>query len=379
MINKKRLIRLTQDLIKIRSENPLGNESQIADFVKKHLKSSGLSVQIRTFKKGRPNVLAIFKGSSSRKISQKEALILTPHLDTVPAGLGWKEDPFGARIKKGRIYGRGATDDKGNLAVGLEVLRSLSEDRVRLKRDIIFAATADEETGSHYGIIPLLKKNILKGKYAIILDSDEFDTIIAQKGLIHARIKIFGKKAHGAYNWRGVNAIEQAAKVISRLKNHKFRYTKHSLMRGPTVNIGTITGGEKVNMVADFCEFSLDVRYLPGMNPKKILREIRLLVCKDTRKFKIEADAIQHPYEMDPKHAMVNAYIQTALKMKAKAQVKGCEGATVITFFKNKGIPAFATGFGTHGTAHTNDEFAKINILIKGARILEEFLKKFDS
>ena len=92
---------------------------------------------------------------------------------------------------------------KAIIAVGMEVLHSLVEDGVRLQRDIVFAATADEETGSKLGIIPLLKKGILRPKVALITDSEEFDAIIAQKGLFHCRVQIFGKKAHGAYNWRG--------------------------------------------------------------------------------------------------------------------------------------------------------------------------------
>src|SRR6185503_15987437 len=110
-----------------------------------------------------------------------ESILITPHFDTVPIGSGWKYDPLGADVVKGKIYGRGSTDDKGNLAVSMEVLRSLVEDRTPINRDIIMAATVDEETGSREGIIPLLERKILRPQVALILDSDEFDTIIAQK------------------------------------------------------------------------------------------------------------------------------------------------------------------------------------------------------
>ena len=259
MINKKRLIRLTQKVIQINSENPPGRELALSKVIESEMKSLGLSVKSYTFAKARPNIIAILKGSSPKHRSK--SILITPHFDTVPPGKGWKFNPFGGQIKNGRIYGRGATDDKGNLACAMEVMRSLTEDKIKFRYDIIFAATVDEETGSHYGIIPLLEKNILHPEAALVLDSDEFYSIIAQKGLIHARVQIFGKKSHGAYNWRGINAIELATEIIQDLKTYKFKYKKHKLLRPPTVNIGTITGGDKVNMVADFCEFTLDFRF----------------------------------------------------------------------------------------------------------------------
>ena len=213
---------------------------------------------------------------------------------------------------------------------------------------------------------------------ALILDSDEFDTIIAQKGLIHCRVKLFGKKAHGAYNWRGINAIEASARIISDLKKHKFFYKKHPLLRPPTLNIGTIKGGDKTNIVADHCEFSVDARYLPGMNPKDILADFRRIIQKEIGKFKIEIDDIQYPYEIDPAHALVKCYASSARQLKVTAQLKGSEGATVISFFKKKGIPAIATGFGAHETAHITDEFAKIETLYKGVMVLERFVKDYD-
>ncbi|HOW34871.1 MAG TPA: M20 family metallopeptidase [Candidatus Omnitrophota bacterium] len=377
MICKRRLVALTQKLIRINSENPPGNEIQLADFIEKEMRSLGLKVKTYSFKKNRPNVVVTLKGVSAD--AKRNAVLFSPHIDTVPAGGGWKFKPFGAQIHNGRIYGRGASDDKGNLAVCMEVLRSLVEDKAALKKDLVFAATADEETGSHLGIVPLLERKLLKVKEAVILDSDEFHTIIAQKGLIHCRVKIFGKKAHGAYNWQGVNAIELAAKVITRLKTHKFKYDNHLLLRAPTVNIGTIKGGDKVNMVADFCEFSVDARYLPGTNPRDVLKEIKKIVSREVKNFKIEIDDIQHPYGISAQHRLVRTYFKACVSMKQKAKLTGSEGATVISFFKKAGIPAFATGFSSRGTAHATDEYVKIENLYQGAKVLEKFIKEYDN
>ncbi|MEI7997905.1 MAG: M20 family metallopeptidase [Candidatus Omnitrophota bacterium] len=379
MVNKDRLVKLTQRLLQFDSVNPPGNEFEVANFIVKDLRSLGLEVKTVSYVKNRPNVIATLKGSWPRKQAAKEAILITPHIDTVPFGTGWKFDPLGGSIHNGRIYGRGASDDKGNAAVGMEALRSLVEDGVKLNRDIIFAATVDEETGSHQGIRPLLEKGVLRPKVALITDSEEFDCIVAQKGLFHCRVQLFGVKAHGAYNWRGINAIEIAACVINRLKKHQFKFKKHPLLVPPTKNIGTIRGGDKVNMVADFCEFSLDIRFMPGMNAKNILKEVEGIIAKETKKFKVIVDDSQKPYELDPKHPFVKTYVDVCHKMGITANLLGSQGATVITFFQDYGIPAFSTGWGAHGVIHANDEYATIKTLYDGARVLEAYLKEYDS
>lgn len=373
MINQQRLIKLTQRLLSIESENPPGNEYRIAIFVVKFLKDIGLQVKSYEFAKRRPNIVAVLKGENS-----KRSLLLSPHIDTVPAGRGWRFDPYGAKIYKGRIYGRGASDCKGNLAVGMEVIKSLVEDKIKLRNDIIFAATADEETGSYFGLIPLIKKNILRPKAAVILDADASDIIVAQKGLIHFKLSIFGKKAHGAYPERGINAIDIAAKIILKLKNQKFKFKKHEFLKPPTINIGMINGGDKVNMVADWCEVMIDLRFLPGMNPKSLLDSIKKIAGQEARSFKIDIEAIQEPAEMNKRHYLVERLLKANKKFSKNAIIKGSEGATVMSFFIDKNIPTIATGYGQKGTAHATNEYVKINDLYKGAKILEEFVKLYD-
>lgn len=371
MINKKRLIKLTRKLIQINSENPPGNEAEIARFAQVYLESFGLKCKIYEFTQNRPNIVGMLRAGSKGA----KTILISPHLDTVPAGSGWKLPPFKGLVRNGKIYGRGATDCKGNAAVAMEVLHSLIEDKVKIKSNILFAATADEESGSDLGLIPLLKENILKAEYALILDSDEFDIVVAQKGLIHCKVSVSGLKAHGAYPERGINAINIASSIIKDLEKYKFEYKKHPLLHPPTINIGTIHGGDKVNMVADWCEFEVDARYLPGMSAQKILADFRELIAKRAKKFKLQIDGMQNPYEIDKDEPLVSSLLKVWRSHKPKAQLKGSEGATVITFFKEKGIPAVATGFGSSECAHSNDEYAVIDELYRGAKALEEFLK----
>lgn len=379
MVDKKRLVALTQKLLSFDSQNPTSNEVKIADFIARDMKALGLQVKVVSFKKDRPNVIATLKGSLPRQQAAREALLLTPHIDTVPVGSGWTKHPFGKDIIGNKIYGRGASDDKGNCACAMEALRSLIEAGYKPRKDIILAATADEETGSHQGIKPLLNKKVLTPKFALVLDSEDFYTIIAQKGLFHSRIRVFGKKAHGASNWKGVNAIEQAAQIIRRLKKAEWKYKKHTLLDLVTVNIGTIKGGDKVNIVADFCEFAVDLRFMPGMDSKKVIARVKEIASIVTKDFELIIDDLQEPYGIDEKNKYVKAYVKAVEAAGQKAILKGSNGATVISFFQHHGIPAFATGYGKSGTLHTNDEYAEISTLVQGAKVLEQFIKDYDA
>jgi len=372
MVNKKRLLQTIQKLISLDSQNPPGNEQKIANFVCVYLKTLGLKPKIYAFRNKRVNVLATVKGSKRGK-----SLLLTPHLDTVPAGKSWKTDPFDARMIADKIYGLGATDCKGNLASLLEALNSIIEDGIKLDYDVIFAATADEESGSYLGLIPLLERKILKPDAAVVLDADDFEIVVTQKGLIHLKVYIKGRKAHGAYPWLGVNAIDIAAKVIVDLKRQGFRYKKNKYLRQPTINIGTISGGDKVNVVSDWCEIGMDFRFLPGMSEKNILGYLRRVISKYTNNFKIEIQGIQAPYSIASNHPLVKGLASAMKDLKVDPRISGSEGATVITFFKLKNIPAVATGFGTEGCAHVADEYARLSNLYKGAQVLVSFLRNY--
>ncbi len=373
MINKKRLIALTRGLIGINSENPPGNEKKIADFVKHYLGRFNIEAKIYEFKKGRPNIIARLKGSNS-----KNSLLITPHLDTVTAGKNWKFPPFSARIIGSKLYGLGSSDCKGNLAAAIEVINSLREDNVVLDYDLLFAATADEEAGSNLGLIPLLTRGILKPSAALVLDADDFEIVVTQKGLFQVKVIIHGKRAHGAYPWEGVNAINIAVNILRELSGLNFgKRLKNKYLRGPTMNIGRIKGGDQVNVVSDFCEFELDFRFLPGQSYKTIEAKLKQVISKYSKKFEIEIIGSQSPYVIDEKHPLADNLVKVYKRMKLPANMSGSEGATTITFFQDKGIPAVATGFGAKGRAHTINEYAEVENLYKGACALEEYLKSY--
>jgi len=360
-----------QHLIAFNSENPPGNEKAIGLFVAQYLKNLGLTVSLREFASNRTNVIARLKGASGH------TLLITPHLDTVPAGRSWTTQPFRAAVRNGYMYGLGATDCKVNLACALEAIKQIVTEKTKLGYTLIFAATADEESGSNVGLIPLLDKGLLSVDAALVLDADDFAIIVAQKGLMHVKVKIKGLKAHGAYPWKGKNAIAMAVNILQDVQKQRFVKIKNRFLHPATVNIGTIKGGDKVNVVADWCEFELDYRFLPGTQEKPILNDLKKIIKRYAHKYSVEVDGVQDPYTIALSHPLVTSLCNAWRKNKIRPCLQGSEGATVITFFQHKNIPAVATGFGLGGKAHMADECVSLKNLRQGVCVLKDFLTHF--
>lgn len=372
MIRKERLIAILQKLVQARSENPPGNETGAAKIVERIFFSAGLKVKTISFSPGRPNVIGVLKGKDHRA-----PLLLVAHLDTVPAGSGWKHPPFGGKIQGGRLYGRGATDDKCHVALLAELAASIVEDKAILPRDVIFLAMADEEMGGTSGLIPLLEKKLIPASEAVLLDSSGFKILVAQKGLLHMKAEIFGKKAHGAYPSRGRNAIEDAAKIIIALKQKKIRCTNHPLLGPQTINIGTISGGERVNVVADKCEFEIDARFPPPATCARMEAHIRNVIKSKTKNYSLLIESRMEPVHTDPESKLVRALFSSIHSVGRKPEISGSAGSTLMALFIKHRMPCVSVGFGAEGTEHAADEYVNLSDVFDGTRAIEHFVKNY--
>lgn len=371
---KKNIADLLQILIRIDSQNPPGNEKEINQFIRNYLQSASTPTRIYEFQKNRTNLVCELKSKKSRK-----KILLTPHVDTVPATGKWKFPPLSGKIHKGRIYGRGATDCKANVAVVLSLIKEIKEQGTRLNNlDLIFAFTGDEETGSRYGIRPLMR--YLRGiDYGIVLDADEFDIVVSQKGLLHLKIKIVGQEAHGAFPERGINAIEKSISILEEIRNLKIFSQSHPLLKQPTLNIGKFEGGEKVNIVAGHAIFEIDIRYLPGMDHNRIIEKVKNIIKKHKVDYKIEILAQQNPIEIDKNSFLIRSLKKVLERLDINVKLKASFGATVINFLTDKGIDAFAFGFGSRGCAHIKDEYVQIDNLYRGVEVLKQYITELDA
>ena len=179
-LSREALVWLAQ-LIQINTTNPPGNEQAAAKYLAGVLEKEGISPELLEVAPGRSAVVARLRSSAISDPSR--ALLLVAHMDVVGAERArWTVDPFGAVMKDGYIYGRGALDDKSMLAANLATFLALKRSNARLNRDVIFLATTDEEAGGEAGIKTLIARNW--DKFAAGYAINEGGEVIAKNGKV---------------------------------------------------------------------------------------------------------------------------------------------------------------------------------------------------
>lgn len=216
-------IDLLRDLIRIDTTNPPGNETAAAEYIASVLRRDGLDPVVLEPAPGRGSVIARLRGDGTAG-----ALLLMSHLDVVPAeAQEWDHPPFAAEIADGYIWGRGATDTKNLTAAQLAILLTLKREGVPLRRDIVFAATADEEAGSTNGMEWLAQTHpsLLECEYAINeggghgveIGGRRFYTCqTGEKGVCWMKLTARGTSGHGSMP-REDNAVAALCTAISKL------------------------------------------------------------------------------------------------------------------------------------------------------------------
>jgi len=380
-LKKKELVELTRRLIQIPTENPPGNEKEAFLFLKHILSKIGFQVKVLLSPKRRYNIIA-----ERRWGKGGQSLIFNGHLDVVPAGdpSQWKYPPFGGRLSKGRVYGRGASDMKGGIASFLHAISMLDRSHLSPHQgSLSLHLVSDEESHGHQGMGFLATKKIIRADAAIVGEPTNLDLVIAQKGALWFKISTFGKSAHGSRPGRGVNAIEKMMTLIDRL--HSIPLLKeHSLLGKPTINIGKIQGGTKINMVPDRCEIEVDRRLLPNERKEEVLKEIRGAIESVRRKdpllkYQIEEIDYAEPSEIGLQEVIVQKAIEAYQEVEGnRPRVRGFSGFTDARFYINRfHIPTLIFGPGGTDQSHTANESVEIDALVQAARIYAELMVKF--
>lgn len=276
-MNKKivseELLHIAADLVKIPSYSFLENsEKATAEYIAQIFQREGIETEIVEVLAGRPNVYGVLRGSGGGK-----SLMLSGHLDTVPAyGM---ENPFSGEIRDGRLYGRGACDMKGPLAAMIYALICLKREGIRLKGDLYFTGVIDEEEKGK-GVEELIKH----GPYtdgAIVGEPTQLKMAIGNKGLEWIDIEVYGKTVHGGEMEKGINAISKAVKLIKKVEDEylpKLREKKHPVLGSPTLNFGTISGGDQPSTVPGICRMKVDRRWIPGETRDQVYDDLRSII-----------------------------------------------------------------------------------------------------
>lgn len=375
-------VTLLQQMVRINSENPPGNNPELAEFLAGKLKRWGMIVDVHNppqelLKKlglpgPRPSILAKLKESGS------PVLILCPHLDTVPAGDAslWEDDPFSGKIRDGKVYGRGSLDSRGRIAAYVTAMRAIQELNLGLRGNIILAATADEEIGGETGVGYLVKSGILKGDYCIAEGMCDF-LCCALNGVIHMEVSTKGKSCHPLDSSKGVNAIYKMAPLIAAVeKYHEEVIRRGCTVKGikyPTCSLGTIKGGIKTNVVPDQCVITIDRRVTPDEKLDDVRKELRQLLEKTSPStYNAREIMAGSSSKTDPKSKLVRIVNDNVKEVTGKRLVvKGLGGSSDARFFANDlVIPTINFGPGRlkEGKLHGPNENLRISDLISVAK-----------
>jgi acetylornithine deacetylase/succinyl-diaminopimelate desuccinylase-like protein len=345
----------------------LAGEGRMADTLADTLRDLGAEVRVEPVESGRPNVLARFAppGPVRRRI------VLAPHLDTVGVN-GMTVDPFSGETREGRLYGRGACDTKGPMAAAVAALEQWvrSPARAASTTEWIFAGLMDEEHGQR-GSLALCRSGF-RADFAVALEPTGLKAVYGLKGNLRAAVELKGRAGHGSDPGAGINAIYRAAPVLAGLERLAARWTecRHPLLGPVTLNVGTIAGGQGVNIVPDRCVLELEVRGHPDFGSDRILRDLDELLAT------VAPDAVRRvvmqgsPMLTDPKHPLVAALGESG------------KGLDVAPWFSDAnrlseiGIPSVVFGPGSIAQAHTADEYIEIAELERGADALFRFMER---
>ena len=270
-------VRLTQDLIRLRSINPPGDEQACADHLARSLEAAGFEVAAYSFAEGRTSLVARLDGDADAK-----PICFTGHLDTVPlGGAPWDRDPLGAEIDGGRLYGRGSSDMKS----GVAAMAIAAMDVARLpdrKAGLVLVFTAGEETGCDGARFLAGLENVLPQAGALVVgEPTGNDPLIGHKGALWLQAVFRGITAHGSMPELGDNAVYKAAKGVLHLAKHEFKAPGHNQLGRPSLNVGTLNGGLNVNSVPDHARVEVDIRTVPGQSNEAILEEIQALLGEE--------------------------------------------------------------------------------------------------
>ncbi len=380
-IRKKELVDLTIRLVQTPTENPPGNEKEAAQLLKPFLSRMGFKIKIVLSPKGRWNLLAEKRWGKGGR-----TLIFNGHLDVVPAGKAsqWRYPPFQGKLVGGRIYGRGSSDMKSGIASFIHALSTIERSRIPLHQGaVILHLVSDEESHGHQGTGFLTQRKGIRGDAALVGEPTSLQPVIAQKGALWIRILTLGKSAHGSKPHLGVNAIEKMTELVRRLNSIPLG-KEHPLLGKPTLSIGTIQGGTKINIVPDRCEIEVDRRMVPGEKKEEVFGEVKEILdslqSEDPLfQYRMEEIDFAEPSEVDPDEEIVRTGVEAIQKVTGKKPPwRGFSGFTDSRFYVNQcHIPTLIFGPGGVDQSHTTDESVEVDALVHAAHIYAMILMDY--
>ncbi len=385
-----RLLDFLRDLVRIPSVNGRDPERPVAERVLDEANEIDLPAELHAADPARPNVLV-------RWGRGRRAFALIAHLDTVAEGDPgeWSSPPLAPEVRDGRLYGRGAADNKAGIACGLYTLHLLGELQALdpQQHSVIFAGVVDEESGasSPLGVRHLLESGALRAHGAVYTYAGDPVISVGHRGLLRLRLETRGVAVHtGSEAWSrgesGVNAVTGMADLLlelERLELPASPSTGFEHLR-PCITPGTrIEGGEFESMVPARARAGADIRLMPGQSAQAVLAAVQEAVDRVLARRPGLAASIEPRVELPAAslpldHPLVRAAQaaterHTGRPWPARGAGPANEGYMLI----EAGIPTLP-GFGPYGgNAHAADEWVEIDSLTQTIAIYADVIVQY--
>lgn len=381
-ILRSEVLALCQKMIQTPSVNGMDDELHLAHVIAAFAREHDLDVEMTAIDAQRPNVLVRV---GPKKVNA--GLLLVGHMDTVPVGefSHWTHPPFSAVIEDGRLYGRGAIDNKGGIAAALGALVLLQEKAGKqLKRPVLLACVPDEESGAtgRLGIKHLQMTGKLSGQGAIYVYPDLNRTAIGHRGVLRLKLTARGQSFHtGGLAWqdadRSLNAVTGMSAVLLALESLTFAskpqppiFSRYHTVITPTL----VHGGAGISIVPDHCEAFVDIRLVPGVSREVVEDGVQrtingVLTARPGLQIEMEEVTFIPPTVIPEDSDIIQAVKEAVGDVCSAPPEVFVSGPANESYLLNEyGIPTLTLGPAGDG-AHAADEFMEVASLYQAMEI----------
>lgn len=339
----------------------------LIDFVRNYLEDHGVASQLVPDDSGQKSNLFASIGPEVAG-----GLVLSGHTDVVPVdGQAWTSDPFKLTARDSRLYARGACDMKGFIAASLSRVPALKA--AKLAKPVYLMFSYDEEIGCLGAprMIAAAGERLAKPGAVIVGEPTRMRVANEHKGICSSRTRVTGIEAHSSLTHQGVSAVMLASELIAHLDGiardlalaSRSDRAKRFTPPYTTLSVNTIQGGTATNILAAHCEFTWDLRALPGESPEKIIAALTEFAEKRRLELHAEGKTVTITNHVLANVPPLEASEVSAAEQLAHASAQNAADSTTVSFgteggqFQRAGWPTVVCGPGSIEQAHKPDEF----------------------
>jgi acetylornithine deacetylase/succinyl-diaminopimelate desuccinylase family protein len=364
---EERLFELLRDLVAIPSTYPPGSTAEICGHCRGFLDALGYETRLHEKTKGVSNLVA-------RIGNGKPSIVFNAHVDTVGVGerSAWRTDPFSANLIDGKVYGLGAANCKASMAVQLWIAREVARQGGPRKGELVFTFVGDEENLGPDGMAYLREIAAVKPDTLIVAAPTRNRIVYEERGVMWVRVSTRGKAAHAGAPHAGESAVLKMNRLITRLEQELLPEIGKRKSKGgqqATLSIGTIRGGENINVVPDACVIEIDRRLLPDEDFDSAFVDLKTFLEKSGAS-SVELLTGTPGFSAPEGGAGAKALAEAVKAVTGKPPERlNVVGASDGRYFARDGIEILVTGPGDGADSHIPNEFVPLAEMAEATRI----------